>query len=190
MIGLESVVSLVQSHGLLLLAPLAIMEGPIVTVVAGSVVQLGLLGFVPVYIVVVLGDLIGDALFYLLGRWGLGRMPLRWRARLGLRRSKLQELGEHFRTRGGRTRIIAKLTHSLGFVALAAAGASRMPFGAFLWYNLMATLPKCLAFLLIGYSFGYAYAQINHYIYWASLGLMVVLLVAVLVWYLRQKPAP
>ena len=190
MIGLETVADLVQSHGLLLLAPLAVLEGPIVTVVAGSLVPLGLLGFVPVYIVVILGDLVGDSLFYLLGRKGLAHLPLRWRARFGLRRRRLDDIARHFHTKGGRTLIAAKLTHSLGFVALTAAGASRMPFGAFLWYNLLATIPKSLAFLLIGYAFGAAYTRIDTYISWASLCVMALLLAGGLVWFLRQRSAP
>lgn len=190
MMNLNTVVGLLHAHGLVLLAPLAVLEGPIVSVLAGWLVQLGLLNFVAAYAVVVLGDLFGDTLLYLLGRWGLKRMSLRWRARLGLRRVRMEELATHFRTKGGRTLVVAKLTHSLGFAALLVAGAVRMPFGTFLWYNLLGTLPKSLAFILLGYGLGHFYARIDSYIFWASLVMLALLVISGTIWYLRRKPAP
>ncbi|MBN2907197.1 MAG: VTT domain-containing protein [Rhodobacteraceae bacterium] len=190
MIELNTIVDLVQSHGLYLLAPLAVLEGPIVSVLAGWMVQLGLLHFSAVFALVVLADLFGDALLYLLGRRGLTSMSLRWRARLGLRRARLNELSAHFNAKGGRTLVVAKLTHSLGFAALVAAGAARMPFVPFVWYNLLATVPKSLAFLLLGYSLGHAYTRIDSYIFWVSLGMLGGMLALAAVWYLRKRSKP
>ncbi len=169
MIGPDAVLQLMHSYGLWLLAPVAILEGPIVTVIAGYMAHLGAFNVTAAYVVVVLADLVGDSLLYWFGRSGVGWLSDKWRARLGLTDARLNQLAEHFRVQGGRTLVIAKLTHSLGLVALIAAGVSRMRMVPFLWYNLLATLPKSLFFLIIGYSLGYAYKRVDGYIFWFSL---------------------
>lgn len=186
MVGLETVIQLVESHGLLLLAPLSVLEGPIVTVIAGYLVSLSLLNGMAAFVVVVVGDLVGDAAMYGAGRFGTGWLSRRWRDRLGLKEERIERLAGHFRDFGGRTLIFGKLTHSAGAVILVAAGAARMPFAVFLWYNLLGTLPKSLLFLLIGYGFGSAYASIDNWIFRGSLVLLGVAVVGGGIWFHRR----
>jgi membrane protein DedA with SNARE-associated domain len=187
MITLDGVIALIQTHGLLLLAPLSVLEGPIVTVIAGYLASLGLLPAAGALAVVVAGDLVGDALLYLAGRKGIKRMPQRWRDRLGLKPERIEALSDHFGARGGRTLVIGKLTHSAGAAILVAAGAARMPPAAFLWWNFVATLPKSAAFLGLGYAFGAAYAQIDAWIFRVSLVLLVALAAGGVVWWRRRR---
>ncbi len=168
-LSVDTLTTLVENHGLLLLFPLSVAEGPIVSVIAGWLVKLGLLPLIGTYAVLVAGDLIGDALHYALGRFGAGWLPPRWRARLGIDRALIVDLTRHFDRSGGRTLVLAKLTHSLGFAALIAAGAARMSFGKFLWFNLLATLPKSAALLGLGYALGHAAGAIDLWLWRASL---------------------
>ena len=197
MVDLDTVIHLIQSHGLLLLAPLAIVEGPIVTVIGGYLASLSLLNLAGVFIVVVLADLAGDSLLYGLGRFGTGRLSPCWRGRLGLQSDRIARLVDHFEIKGGRTLVFGKLTHSAGAIILAAAGAARMPFGAFIWYNLLATVPKSLVFLSLGYAFGSAYAQIDNWIFRVSLVLLGGTVLLVAAWFAHRgwqcemtRPAP
>ncbi len=187
MIGPDAALQLMQSYGLLLLAPVAILEGPIVTVIAGYLAHLGVFSIYAAFVVVVLADLVGDLMLYWLGRSGINWLSPRWRARLGLSDERLTSLCDHFSQRGGRTLVVAKLTHSLGLVALVAAGVSRMAVLPFLWYNLLATLPKSLFFLIVGYTLGYAYRQVNAYIFWLSLVPLAIALIFGIHWYLRRR---
>ncbi len=175
MIDLDQVVQLMQGHGLWLLAPIAILEGPIITVIAGYLAHLGAFNPFAAYVVVVLADLVGDTLFYLFGQSGIRCLSPRWRARLRLSDTRLTTLADHFHDKGGRTLIAGKLTHTLGAVALIAAGVAHMRFLPFLWYNFIATLPKSLFFLAIGYSLGFAYKRVDAWIFWFSLVPLVVL---------------
>lgn len=182
MITLDQAVHLLQSHGLWLLAPIAILEGPIISVIAGYLAHLGAFSLGAAYVTVVLADLVGDVLLYLFGRSGLRWLSPRWRARLGLTEERLAGLAEHFATRGGRTLVVGKLTHTLGAFALIAAGMAHMRFLPFLWYNFLATLPKSLFFLMLGYALGAAYKRVDAYIFWFSL----VPLVALALWGLNH----
>lgn len=187
MIGLETVAALVAKHGLIFVAPVAVLEGPIVTVIAAWLAARGLFDLWSVAAVVIAADLLGDLGFYALGRWGLGRLPARWRGRLGLDPGGMARLKGHFDTRGGRTLLLGKLTHSMGFAVLAAAGAGHMRLGRFLWFNLIGTLPKTLMFVALGYGFGAAYARIDHWIGRASLIVFALLLAAGASWLLYRR---
>ena len=178
--------ALIQAYGLWILAPFAILEGPIVTILAAYLAQRGFLPVIGVYLVCIGGDLVGDALLYALGRFGAGRLPARLTRWLGMTEARKLALSAHFNERGGRTILFGKWTHSAGAPILIAAGMAHMPFGSYLWFNLLGTVPKTLALVLIGYYFGAAYAVIDAYIYRGSLLLLfVVALGGGLYWWRR-----
>jgi membrane protein DedA with SNARE-associated domain len=184
---LETVIQILQSYGLLLLFPIAVVEGPIATIIAGYLASRGYFNIYAVYFVVVLADLVGDTIWYLLGRFGHRLILMRWGPRFGVSEERLAALEKHFQVRGGRTLLIGKLSHAAGFMILLAAGASRMSFGTFIWYNILGTIPKSLFFLIIGYTFGYAYNQIDSYIFQASISIFVAAVVAGSYWFARRE---
>lgn len=187
MFGAEAVLLLLKAHGLALLAPLAVLEGPIVTVIAAYLASLAWLDVRLVYVVVVLADLVGDSLLYGLGRRGPAALPARWRNRFGVTEARLAAVTGHFREQGGRTLVLGKLTHSAGMVVLLAAGVAKMPFWRFLGFNLLATLPKSLAFVVIGYTLGQFYTAIDGWIYRASFVLLVLVVLGVAALFLYRR---
>ena len=67
-------------YGYAALLPLAIIEGPAVTVFAAFLAAQGVFDVVVVYAIVVLGDLVGDVLHYAVGRWAAARWAAKPRA--------------------------------------------------------------------------------------------------------------
>ncbi|MCZ4061420.1 VTT domain-containing protein [Pantoea sp. LMR881] len=128
----------------MLLTPLAVIEGPVVTVIAAYMARLDYFSLSAVCVMVILADLVGDIGFYALGRWVVksGGTPPRWLARLGLNPARLQRIVDVFDSRGGRILTFGKLTHSAGAAILVAAGIARMQFSTFMFYNTLATIPK------------------------------------------------
>lgn len=186
MVGLETIVGLASTYGLAIVAPLAVIEGPIVTVIAAWLASQGILNVWAVAVVVIAADLLGDLALYALGRWGLHKLPKRWRDRLGLNRARLLGIAKHFRARGTRTLVIGKLTHSAGAAVLVAAGLGKVRLWRFFWVNLFTTIPKSLFFVGLGYFIGSAYARIDNWITRASLVLACVLIVAGALWLLSR----
>ncbi len=168
--------ALIQGYGLWILAPFAIIEGPIATVLAAYLAHEGYLNVYAVFTVCVAGDMMGDALLYAVGRYGAGRLPLGLTQRLGMTKARHMTMTQHFVAKGGRTLMFAKITHSAGLPILIASGMARMNFTLYLWYNLLGTLPKTAFLVLIGYYFGAAYGLIDAYIYRISLVLLVLLI--------------
>lgn len=192
MMGADTVQHLVQVYGLLLLFPLAIVEGPIVTVIAGWACRTGAMSLPLAFTVLVLADLLGDVLLYGLGRWGQGRLSPRWQQRLNLTEARLASVSAQFAQKGGRILVLAKLTHGFGLPVLVAAGAARMKMAAFLGYNLAGTLPKTAAFLALGALVGQAYAAADA---WIGRGALVIFLAGLLamglwLWCHMRKTAP
>jgi len=191
MFELQTIEELIKSYGLILLMPLAVIEGPIVTVIAAYLARLQYFSLSAVCIMVIVADLIGDIGFYGLGHWIVKSReePPPWLARLGINNIRLKLLIDNFASRGGRIIVIGKLTHSAGMVVLIAAGMARMPFWSFLFYNTLATIPKSLLFVAIGYTFGHLATQVNGWIAIASLCLLILLLIGLYLW-LRPKKLP
>lgn len=149
----------------LLLFLVVVAEGPVATLATGWLAAMGQLDFLLAYPVIVSGDLGGDLLYYALGRFGRGSFFIeRFGNQLGLSLEKIHRLEHHFDRNGGRTLILGKLLHGIGGAFLVAAGAAKMPVGRFFYYNLIATLPKSLLLMLIGYYYGWALSRIESWL--------------------------
>ena len=140
-------------HGYALLFAASVVEGPLVTVLAAYLSAQGLLDPGAVYATVVLGDLAGDALYYVAGRWLLRGLGPRARPDGALRR-RIEAWRDYLRERPGRVLLMGKLTHSAGFAVLLGAGAARVPPARYMAYNLLGALPKSAVLVLLGYFWG------------------------------------
>ena len=139
-----------------LLFPLAIAEGPLVTIVAGYLASRGYVDPFLVFAVVVSADLTGDLVLYGAGRWSRRGANVRWGRYLGITRENLELVEHHFRRHGGKTLLAGKAAQLVGALILFAAGAARMRPRRFLAFNVLATVPKSLILVLFGYFFGRA----------------------------------
>lgn len=187
MIGLETLTALMAKHGLAVIAPIAALEGPIVTVIAAWLASQNLFSVWSVSVIVILADVVGDVGLYSLGRWGLNRMPKRWRDKLGLNRARLVSAGRHFQNKGVKTLLFGKWTHSAGAPVLVAAGVARMNIWLFTLTNLIATIPKSLAFVALGYWLGSYYGKIDSWLTKGSIILLVLILFGGTIWLFRRK---
>ena len=73
MIQTSEIFKLLFTYSYLILFPLVVVEGPIVTIIAGFLVSLGFMDFIPTYLTIVSGDLVGDFVYYSAGRWWLNK---------------------------------------------------------------------------------------------------------------------
>ncbi len=168
MTTLDWMSSAITSYGYAALFLASIVEGPIATVIGAFLASQGLLQVGIVYAIAVSGDLVGDLLFYGVGRSGriLGQC---WRSPSGARQQRrLAVLQAYLHSHAGRTLLAGKITHAAGFLVLLAAGAARVPVARFLGFNLLGTLPKTALLVLIGYFAGVAYHRIDTYLWIAS----------------------
>ena len=91
---------LLRTWGLAIVAPLSVLEGPIVSMVAGYLARLGVFDLLPLLAVLILGDLVGDVALYLIGRKGRLVVRRRWLRRLRISPVQLARLVRRFRAAG------------------------------------------------------------------------------------------
>ena len=183
----QQILSDLQAHSLVWLFLIAIVEGPLVTVAAGWLARLGDVNLGAAFAALILADLVGDMALYSIGRTSHGRLPARVRRWLRITEENLARLALHFRHKGGRTLLIGKITHSLGFAVLVAAGVGRMNIPAFLFWNLLGTVPKTLFFLALGYVLGHAFGSVEYWLGRATVLLLVLLIAAGLGWLVWRR---
>jgi membrane protein DedA with SNARE-associated domain len=184
--SLSEVVILLENYKYLFLFPIVVIEGPIITVIAGLLISLGRINMFISYPLIVFADVMGDSIYYAIGFYGRLGFIERWGRFFGITKERVVKIENHFTNHTGKTLITGKLTHFAGAVILVAAGVAKVPYWRFVWYNFLPTIPKSLALLLVGYYFGKAYQQIDSY--FNEIGLVVfVILAAVLTVYILIK---
>lgn len=141
--------------------PAAFVEGPIITVIAGAGISLGILSWWPVYVLIVAGDLVSDAAHYYVGKWGGKPFIRRFGRFFRIRDEHVVSLEKVLNNHPGKAIILGKLSHGIGGAVLVAAGLVRMPFWKFMYWNVVGTLPKTLGLLIIGFYFAHAITKVN-----------------------------
>ncbi len=154
---------LIAYRGALIL-PLAVIEGPVVSVVTGFLSGRGYFDWYWVLCLLICGDLIGDLIYYWIGR--RGGMPLARLGRyFGVHGTVSPELQRDLRQHAGKMLVIGKWTHSIGCLVLMGSGMLRLPLPRFLLVNLLATIPKSAVLLAVGYFLGENYPLLaRHFI--------------------------
>ncbi len=174
------VVSLISIWGYIVILPVSIIEGPIIAVISGFLVSMGQLNFYIVLGILLLGDALGDIMYYSIGRWIHGPIARIFSARVDSRRQT--QLQKMFNKHSIKILLINKM-HTLGSVTLYYAGVLRMPLARFMIINVLGSVPKVLIFLAVGYFFGASYLQLQKYIgYLAIVSLAIPATFLVIYW--------
>ncbi len=170
-----------------MLFPVAVIEGPIITVIAGFLSSLGALDLLISYSVVVMGDLAGDSLYYAIGRFGRERFILKWGKYIGLKIERVRKMESQFKKRGKAILIGGKMSQVFGALILVSAGISKMKYKDFMLTNFVWTLPKSFILILIGFYFGQAYVQINRYFNYTAVIMFALGVAAAVIYWLIRK---
>ncbi len=180
---------LLETYKYLILFPIAIVEGPIVIVIASFLASLGLLNIFLVYIIGVAGDVIGDLVWYWVGRVSRYSLILRYGHYVGITEEKLRYAKQHFKNHLGKTIFFGKVVDVLNVAILITAGATRTDVQKYLAVITIAALVKVAFFASIGYYFGQSYVIIGRALNNIYLALAVILAVALGVFIIYKKVA-
>lgn len=164
--------------------PIAVVEGPIVTVIAGILVARGRLDPWLTFAVVFAGDLVSDPALYLLGRFGqhlLHRFSF-----IRARERRLAQARRQYAAHPWRTLVLGKLSYGLSSLFVLTAGAARMPWRKFLLCIGIVDALKSALLLTLGYFFGRAILHMSGYLpYYAAAVLLAA--AAGLLWERRRS---
>jgi membrane protein DedA with SNARE-associated domain len=134
--------------------PIAVAEGPIITIVSGFLVSRGHLDLLPALLVVFLADIISDSVSYFAGRGG--RHIIKYLKFLRISEERIKRIENQFESAPWKTMILGKISYGLGTVFMMASGASHMPWKNFLKYILSLDFIRSSLLLAVGFYFGRA----------------------------------
>ncbi len=161
--SMATLIGWIGTYRYVILLPIAIVEGPIITIICGFLCAQGQLELWIVYIIVILGDLIGDVVWYYIGyRYGYA-FAKKWGERFGLTDQKIEQVKEKFHKHKHSILFLSKITNGLGLalVVLFTAGLSKIPFRRYMIINFTGQLVWSGILLVIGYEFGNALNKID-----------------------------
>ena len=182
--AINQIFTLLYSYSYLILFPLVVIEGPVVTIIAGFLASLGFMDPFIAYAVIVAGDLGGDILYYIAGRWWLRSAFNKVIAFFNISMKRVQRTEDALKRNKGTVLFFGKLSHVIGVFILFIAGHAEVPFADFVRFNFLATLPKSLILLAVGYYFGSTVNNFRRALDFTVLGLFVFTVILLVLYFL------
>ncbi|WP_370588889.1 hypothetical protein [Pseudonocardia sp. C8] len=144
---------------LVALAVGVLLEGPVVTVVAGSLAGAGLLDWWVVWLVVLAADVVSDTVFYLLGRGGRRPRVAPLLVRLGLTDRRRDALCDTVQDKLGNVVTGAKLVDVGAIPAFLAIGLAGVPYHRFLAWAAPVAAVRTAVLVAVGWGVGGRFAS-------------------------------
>lgn len=184
---MNNIFGLIVAYKYLILFPLAFFEGPITAVIAGFLVSTGFMDLLVVYIVIVLADIGGDALFYFIGYSG-NNIIYKHGHHFGMTKEKMERANSFFNENHRKAIVLSKLVHGIGATGLVAAGSLKIPYWKFFKTCIVVSLVQVAFFVAIGVFFGGAYVHISKYLnYFAAIISILAILFIIIFFYKRAN---
>ena len=188
-LSLSHIIALLEQYKYLVIFPVTVIEGPIVTVISGFLIHRGDLNYVVAYPLLVVADFMGDLLHYFLGRYC---SKFNWFNKFlgffGYDQEKEKIIEQHFEKHKDKTLLLAKVSHGIGGFVQIVAGMIRVNLTEFTLWSLIGTIPKTLGLLLLGYYIGNSYTTIDSYFDFIAT-VTISIFALVLVYFLFKKIA-
>ncbi len=159
---------------------LMIAEGPVVTIIAAFLASLGFFEWPVVYILSVLGDIIGDVIFYFIGFFGGHPVLEKFKKKLKIKQSSIDFLKNRFKEKGAEIIFYVKISTGLSLITFILAGTMKMKFVKFLQFSFLGGLIWSGFLVALGYFFGGLAEQIEKYIKFAG---WIILSLAILLFF-------
>jgi membrane protein DedA with SNARE-associated domain len=178
--SLQTLTSLLSHYGYFLLLPLAIVEGPIVTVIAAFLASMGIFNIYAVYAIAIFGDFAGDSMWYWAARSQGERFlhfVIRHGKKMGITNERVDGAEMMLKAHFYKTVVVGKVTNIVMLPIIIASGALRVPYRKFITATLSLDVPKDLIFTVVGFYFGKYFARIDsglNKFYFSATALLVV----------------
>jgi len=160
----SSLIALLVTYKYLVLFPLALVEGHIVSIVVGFLAHLGYINAFLAGVIIVCGNLTGDLVLYFLGLWKGESVLIRSGKYFGITEESVLKSKKIFTAHRGKILFFSKVTNGFGLAVaiLFTAGTLRIPFRIFLFWNILGECVWTGMLLLFGFFFGKAYTSFEN----------------------------
>lgn len=178
---------LIVQYKYLIIAPAAMLLGPVVSLVAGVLLKLDYISLVPTCLALAAGELSADIAWYWVGRSYGDRFVGRFGRYVGITPSAVERARELFNTHHDIIIFTSKLTAGFGFAMaiLFTAGLSRVPFGRYMMLNIAGQFLWTTGLLSVGYFLGHVYLEVSDVFEKMAILALIAIVIASLVGFSR-----
>lgn len=162
-------VELLLTYKYLIVIPLAIIEGPVISVICGFLATLGVFNPLLIFAVMVLGDIIGDGIYYYVGYSGKNLLKY-----FKVSEEKIEKAKRYYEENHKKAIAGSKIMYGIGTAGLIAAGALRVPYKRYFTTCALFSLGQSFMMILLGIFFGQSYAIIGKYLDYYTAGASVI----------------
>lgn len=159
---------------------LMFFEGPFATMIAAFLASQGLFNVGIVFVLSVLGDVLGDIGLYHIGYYGGPHIIEKAQKFLKVSDATIEKLKKKFHQNSGKLIFYVKSTTGLSYITFTLAGALRMKLLKFIKFSILGGLVWSSLLVFLGYFFGYAAAQISQYIKYASIAIFAAAIIVMI----------
>lgn len=159
-----------------------IIEGPVIMTAVGFLVGLGHFNFWLAYILMVLGDLVGDIGWYYAGYFGAKNFIEKFGRFFGINKESMEKVKTLFLKHHNKILFLSKVTMGFGLAApiLVTAGISKVSLKKFIIINLIGGFIWTAFLMLLGYLFGNIYLLVSEGLKIGFIALIIILISALL----------
>ena len=162
----------------IVIAIIACAEGPWISLILGVVLRLGFLYFWPIYIALMVGDLVGDVIWYYVGRRYGHSFISKHGHRFNITEAGVERLTRLFHKHKHVVLFLSKISNGMGFalVTLMTAGMVKIPFGRYIIVNAVGQLVWTGFLIGTGFFFSSLYITVDNVLGKISITAVIVIL--------------
>ncbi len=184
----QIILKYLSAYGYIALVPLAMLEGPIIALVAGFMVYLGVFSFIPAYLIMLLGDFVPDSAYYAIGYYGKkDKLITKYDTKSKLISRHFGYIEKLWHGHTMKTMFVSKLAYGFSIPLLVTAGLVRLPYKKFIWQALIVTLFQYGLLMTIGYFLGQSYMSAAPYVKNIEIIIAVVAVLVIVLYFLIQR---
>jgi membrane-associated protein len=166
-----------------------IIEGPTIIAAASFATTMGYFSLPIIFILGILGDIVGDFIWYVFGYFGRITVVKKYGHLFGASDERMEKLRELLEKHPKKIIAAIKLSPLLPVPGLIVTGSSHMPPKKFAIAIGSIILPKTILFMALGYFFGHIYEKISAYINNGIYTIGILLIAGYFVHYFYKKIA-
>ncbi|MEI6660069.1 MAG: DedA family protein [bacterium] len=184
----HSILEFLINYRYVALLPLAILEGPILSLAVGFLAHLGYFNFALALGVMILGDFIPDTAYYFIGYWGDKDVLIRkYDTQSKIVSKSIGHFEKFWTEHPVKTMFISKLAYGLSTFLLITAGIARMSYRKFFTQAFIVTIFQYGTLMVVGYYLGQSYESAAPYVKNTGIIVSAVAVVFLVGYFLLQK---
>jgi len=183
----DPLAQLILTYRYIVLVPLALAEGPVLSFTCGILVAAGYLDVFVTFAVLLCADLVRDVFYYGLGRFGENNSRIKHFAdRIGVGDEQIGILHRFWLQHSVKAMLLSKLAYALTPPLLVTAGLVGTPLRRFVVLAMMVTVGQYGVLMALGYQFGSTVGVVTDILHFVQIAVAAAVLVAVVSYFVGR----